>query len=108
MQVLIESELCLCFNDHTFSGRWPVTQKMTWEEIKKQYPNQWVSLVNVDYISEGIVKSGIVTAAGPDLKTVTRKLKKQGDISVAFKYTGRIKNFLGFTKWEITDVSADK
>lgn len=84
-----------------------MTQKMTWAEIEKQYPDQWVSLVDVDS-KEGVVKSGVVIAAGPDLKTVVQKLKKQNLPSDRFEYTGPIKNFLGFAKWEITDVETDR
>ena len=26
--------------------------RMTWEEIKGKYPNQWVGLVNVEYVED--------------------------------------------------------
>ena len=81
-----------------------MAKKMTWEEIQKQYPDQWVSLVDVDYISEGIVKSGIVTAAGSDLKIVVQQLKEKNLQSDRFTYTGSIKHFFGFAEWTITDV----
>ena len=82
---------------------------MTWEEVKKKYPDQWVSLVDLDRDKDGMVKAGVVVAAGPDLKTVTQKLKKNNLSSVLFEYTGQIKNFFGFfAKWEISDVETDK
>jgi hypothetical protein len=52
-------------------------QKMTWEEINSKYPDQWVSLTNIDYDKNGDVKSGVVVAVGSDLKSVTQKSKGQ-------------------------------
>jgi hypothetical protein len=77
---------------------------MTWEEIQKKYPDQWVSMINLTRDQNGMVKGGVVVAAEPDLKIVTQKLKKENLVSDAFKYTGQVKNFLGFAKWDITDV----
>lgn len=84
-----------------------MAEKMTWEEIQKKYPSQWVSLANVEKDERGVLKSGIVVATGPDLKTVTRKLKRQKITSDLFEYTGPVKNFLGFAKWDIGNVESD-
>ena len=29
-----------------------MTDRMTWEEIQKKYPDQWVGLVNVKYVDD--------------------------------------------------------
>jgi len=84
-----------------------MARKLTWQEMKKKYPNQWVSLINIERGKDGMVKSGVVMAAGPDLKIVTQKLKKDNLPSEMFKYTGHIKYFWGFAKWGITDVPID-
>lgn len=78
--------------------------KMTWEEIKTTYPDQWVSLIKVERGENGMIRAGTVTAVGPDLKSVTRKLKREKRPSDAFEFTGSIKNFLGFARWEMTNV----
>lgn len=79
--------------------------KMTWEEIKAEHPDQWVSLTKVERDENGMIRAGAVTAAGPDLKSVTRKLKREKRSSDAFEFTGSIKNFLGFARWEMTNVN---
>jgi hypothetical protein len=76
-------------------------QRMTWEEIRTKYPDQWVSLSEVDLEESGEVKTGIVVAVGPDLKSVVKESKGKNYPSHKFEYTGEIKNFLGFSKWDI-------
>jgi hypothetical protein len=80
---------------------------MTWEEIKRNYPDQWVSLMDIDYEENSDVKSGIVVAVGQDLKSVALKSKGQKFTSHQFKFTGVVKNFLGFAKWDITNALAN-
>lgn len=79
---------------------------INWKEIKKQYPNQWVSLVEVENNEDGTVRCGVVVAHGPDVGEVTAQLKKQHRLADRLEYTGTIKNFLGFGKWAINDVQA--
>lgn len=78
-----------------------MSQQMTWEEILKRYPEQWVSLTGMEKDKNGAIQSAIVTASGPDLKVLTEMLKKTRQPSDRFEYTGPIKNFLGFARWTI-------
>lgn len=84
-------------------------QKMTWEEIKKEYPDQWVSLDQVERDDNGQVTSGVVTASGPDLGAVTEAAKKQrqGYTNHKFEYTGTVKSFLGVAKWTLGDAQVN-
>ena len=83
-------------------------QKMTWEEIKRKYPDQWVSLDQVQRDENGQVIAGIVTAVGPDLGTVTEAAKKQQHeySNHKFEYTGTVKSFLGVAKWTLGNAQA--
>ena len=76
-------------------------QRLAWNEIKERHPDQWVSLADVEKDEHGEIRSGIVVAFGPDLKTVTRTLKAQHLLSDRSEYTGTIKGFLGFSKWTL-------
>ena len=78
-----------------------MNRKITWEEIKKQYPNQWVSLDDVECDNNGEIKSAVVIAAGSDLKSVTQFSKGLFSSHHQFEYTGIIENFLGFAQWKI-------
>ncbi len=79
--------------------------KMTWKEIKRQYPDQWVSLCNLEYDEGGEVERAIVIAAGTDLKMVATESKgKEFPGTHSFQYTGKIKPFLGLAAWTIEDV----
>ena len=60
-----------------------------------------LSLADVEKDEHGEIRSGIVVAFGPDLKTVTRTLKAQHLLSDRSEYTGTIKGFLGFSKWTL-------
>lgn len=82
-------------------------QRMTWEEIKSSYPEQWVSLENVEYDSDGEVVAGIVVGNGPDLKEVAKKSRSKHGLSHRFEYTGEIKDFLGFARWDIGHAHTD-
>lgn len=82
-------------------------KRMTWAEIKKQYPKQWVSLGDVDLEDNGEVKTGIVVAAGEDLKHVVEASKGKKYTSHKFEFTGEIKNFLGFAKWDVGNAQID-
>ncbi len=76
-------------------------QRMTWEDILKNYPEQWVSLTGLKKDQSGAIRSAIVTASAPDLKVLTHLLKQTHEPSDRFEYTGSIKNFLGFARWTI-------
>ena len=81
--------------------------KLTWEEIKRQYPDQWVSLIDVHDDENGTIQSGVVVASGSDVGTVTERLKQQAIFADRLEYTGQVKNFLGFAKWDIGNAQAE-
>ncbi len=39
-----------------------MTEKLTWDEIKQRYPDEWVALVDYDWPAEDEVKAGVVFA----------------------------------------------
>lgn len=82
-------------------------QRMMWSEIKTTYPEQWVSLVNTEFDSNGEIVAGIVIGSGPDLKEVAKKSQGEHHLSHRFEYTGEIKNFLGFAKWDVGHAHTD-
>lgn len=49
-------------------------KRLTWEEIEKQYPDQWVGLSNVEWEDGANVRSAIVKYAG---KSSTEPLRRQ-------------------------------
>ncbi len=66
-------------------------QKMTWEEMKRAYPDEWV--VVVDYENAGPVEvNGTVVAHGPDRASfkgqVAKAMKAHGRAAV--RYTGEL------------------
>lgn len=79
-------------------------QKLSFREIKQKYPDQWVSLIDVEKDERGAVKSGVVLASGPDLKVVTKQLKEDHSLAERFEYTGTIKRFLGFAQWDLEEI----
>lgn len=81
-------------------------QKISWRDIQRRYPDQWVSLCDIDRADDGSITAGVVIAAGPDLADVALESKGHASVSHQFKYTGEIKNFIGFSKWTIDDVPA--
>ena len=60
-----------------------VTERMTWEQIQKKYPNQWVGLVDVRYQNDdGIsVESAIVKYTDKTKSELTRLVLKGEIIS---------------------------
>lgn len=55
-----------------------VAERMTWEQIQKKYPNQWVGLIDVQYQNDdGIsVESGIVKYTDKTKSELTRLVLK--------------------------------
>ncbi len=80
--------------------------RMTWETVQKKYPDQWVSLCDVFYDATGEIISAIVIAAGPDLHSVTHAPLPSSTSQHQFKFTGAVKNFLGFSAWNIDNAAA--
>lgn len=62
-------------------------KKMTWEEMKKRYPNEWLLIVDYDSDESGHLISGIVARHSPEKDDVFRLPSL--DQSSAFKYTGK-------------------
>lgn len=40
-----------------------VDYRLTWEEIQKKYPDQWVGLTDIDWIDDSNINSAIVKYA---------------------------------------------
>lgn len=77
---------------------------MQWEKIKKEYPNEWVAVV--DYKQSGATGvDGLVATHAPEKKAfyeAMRKVREQYH-DVAVRYTGkRIKNAEIPLLWQIT------
>lgn len=52
-------------------------ERLTWEEIKAKYPNQWVGLIDIEYLTpeDGTnIKSGVVISVSEDKLTVQKKV----------------------------------
>jgi hypothetical protein len=65
-----------------------VAEKLSWEEIKKRYPDEWVALVDDDWpdtLPEPL--SGIVYAHSPDHKTLIEMQKPLRDAAIL--WTGK-------------------
>jgi hypothetical protein len=60
---------------------------LTWPEIKQQYPNQWVVLIEVEWPNMGEISRGVVFAHDTNH---ARVLEKQRDLkSAAILWTGK-------------------
>ena len=72
--------------------------KLSWEQIKAQYPEQWVSIFDLEFDEENQqIKYAKVYTASTELKEVTKKSKGVEFDSHTFRFTGSIKGFLGFS-----------
>ncbi|MBO5337125.1 MAG: hypothetical protein J6A94_08380 [Lachnospiraceae bacterium] len=60
-----------------------MVERMTWEEIQKKYPDQWVGLVDVKYVDDdGIsVESAVVKYTDKSKSDLTRLVLKGEIIS---------------------------
>ncbi len=68
-------------------------QQMTWEEMKKLYPDEWLLITDYEIDKYGNVKVGIVERHSADKDEVYRLPALNKD--VAFEYTGE-STFRGF------------
>lgn len=61
-------------------------QKMTWQEMKKAFPDEWLLIIDVERDRSGRLISGVVARHSKDDQEVFRlpALKKD----CAFKFTG--------------------
>ncbi len=56
-------------------------ERLTWEEIKKQYPEQWLGLTEVEWKNSSNVKSAVVSYTN---------LTKRQALRLAFESDGKI------------------
>ena len=61
-------------------------QKITWEEMKQQFPNEWLVIVDFDVDDSGHLLAGVVERHSPQKQEVYRLPARQQ--STAFRYTG--------------------
>lgn len=58
-----------------------MTERMTWKEIQEKYPDQWVGLIDVNYIEDdGISIESAVIKYLDKSKAELTKLALQGEI----------------------------
>ena len=66
-------------------------QKMTWEEIKRNYPDEWVAVV--DYTPSGAIGvEGIVKVHARERKSLYKQVKsvRKNYKDITFLYTGQL------------------
>jgi hypothetical protein len=63
--------------------------RLSWDEIKKLYPDEWVCLTDEEAPNMSHVVSGVVYAHDPDRKTLLEKQKHLK--SAAILWTGKIR-----------------
>lgn len=61
-------------------------QKITWEEMKQQFPDEWLAIINFDVDDSGHLVAGVVERHSPQKNEVYRLPIRQQ--STAFRYTG--------------------
>lgn len=83
-------------------------EKLTWEEIKKKYPNEWVSLSNCERDNTGLLIKAEVFTHSKERKEVFAISAKANMITNLIDYTGVPANFLGFSRLDFIDVQAGK
>lgn len=68
-------------------------QRMTWEEMKSAYPDEWLLITDYELDEYGEVKNGVVERHAQDMDEVAKgpALRK----NTAFRYTGE-STFRGF------------
>jgi hypothetical protein len=68
---------------------------LTWDEIKKEYPDMWISINEPKYSEEHEFLGGFVIAASQDKKTALKEKEKFREQNLtsnvtAFYYTGEV------------------
>lgn len=77
-----------------------VNQRLTWEQIRAMYPDQWVALADVEYMgNDGInVKSAVVVCGMADNDYVGQRLKfMQEGKQYEYERTEDTRGFVGVT-----------
>jgi hypothetical protein len=62
------------------------TERLTWDEMKQRYPNQWLVIVDFETDELGHLLSGVVERHSPDMREAARPPALGR--STAFQYTG--------------------
>jgi len=63
---------------------------LTWEEIERRYPDEWVLIANPELGSEDEVLTGLVACHGADRVKVGRKAVELRLASGALLFTGQL------------------
>ncbi len=63
-----------------------MSQKMTWNEIKERYPDEWLLIVDYDLDESGRLKSGVVKRHSRNKNEIYRQ--PLNDKPAAFRFTG--------------------
>lgn len=66
-----------------------MTDKLTWDEIKRQYPDEWVILAQPEFNDNEDPVSGIVVSHGLDAAKALHPVRELKE-SLATLYTGEI------------------
>ena len=74
-------------------------KKMTWEEMKQQFPNEWLRILDFDVDESGHLMAGIVDRHSKNKDVVYRLPELQKP--TAFRYTGE-STFAGLRSHEAT------
>jgi len=73
-----------------------VGEKLTWDEIKKRFPDEWVVLVDYDWPDDADVQAGVVWAHGRDHDEVCDRSRAVPS-PFAIRYTGQVRGgLIGF------------
>ena len=73
---------------------WTATERFTWDEIRSRYPDEWVVLVDIDWIEEdGEFRTAVVLGHGRDRRASLREASPvpRGYCEFAHEFTGAIR-----------------
>ena len=59
-------------------------QRLTWEQIEKKYPDQWVGLTDIDWEDAANIKSAIVSYIGMSSADLLRMQIKDRSIHATY------------------------
>jgi hypothetical protein len=65
--------------------------KLTWDEIKRQYPDEWVALIGFDWPDPGELVTGVVHAHSPSHSDLIRMAKGLPNIGYLRRYRQRLR-----------------
>lgn len=69
------------------------TESMTWQEICRRYPEQWVALVEIEWVDEDVISAARVAGHGPrraDPLEQARHLHSRYE-EIGHFFTGRVR-----------------